>query len=57
MSVPIVLRMWASGFNPPNIATGKVAHFVIQGWSSPSTLTPISFGQVSTSFEMTALPP
>ena len=57
MSVPIVLRMWASGFTPPNIATGKVAHFVIQGWSSPSTLTPISFGQVSASFEMTALPP
>jgi len=57
MSITIVLIMWASGFTPPNIATGKVARFVIQGWSSPSTLTAISFGQVSTSFEMTALPP
>lgn len=51
-SASIVLRMWASLTNP-NIATWKViAHFVTQGWLSPSIQTIISFGQVSTSFEM-----
>lgn len=53
-SASIVLRMWASGLTNPNIATWKViAHFVTQGWLSPSIQTVISFGQVSTSFEMT----